>query len=96
MVPAFNQRFMTALRRAPAIIRPSDELALFIYLGAFDGNMRYPLRDADPQNLFQACQEAMDLQRIFELRMTRSHRFIRVNSHVSECRIDQRQAGSAK
>lgn len=52
LVPPFNHRFVKSLKRIPENMRPNDELALFIYLDAFDTKMSYKLTSENyPQNV---------------------------------------------
>jgi hypothetical protein len=47
----FNTNFNNLVKSLPADILPSDTAILIYYMEALEGEMRYALRDKDPQNL---------------------------------------------
>lgn len=51
LVPTFNLRFMKAVKHIPEPLRPSDAKSLIMYLGAFDNEMSYLIRDKEPKTL---------------------------------------------
>jgi ribonuclease HI len=50
----FNKKFNDLVKSLPNTIMPSNAAILIYYMEAFEGEMRYALRDKDPQNLKQA------------------------------------------
>jgi hypothetical protein len=50
----FNKRFNDLVKSLPTNIKPSDTTILIYYMEAFEGEMRYALRDKDPQTLKDA------------------------------------------
>jgi hypothetical protein len=50
----FNKRFNDLLKSLPKNIKPSHTTILIYYMEAFEGEMRYQLRDKDPQTLRNA------------------------------------------
>jgi hypothetical protein len=53
-VDEFNKRFTDLVKSLPADIKPSDAAILIYYMEVFEGEMRYALRDKDPQTLKDA------------------------------------------
>ena len=49
--------------RCPADIKPSDTSILIYYTEAFEGEMRYQLRDKEPDNLKKAMEIAEKIDR---------------------------------
>jgi hypothetical protein len=50
----FNKRFNDLVKSLPTNIKPSDTAILIYYMESFEGEMRYQLRDKDPQTLKDA------------------------------------------
>jgi hypothetical protein len=50
-VEEFNAKFNSLVKSLHDDIKPSDVAVLIYYMEAFEGEMRYALRDKDPQNL---------------------------------------------
>jgi len=50
-VEEFNAKFNNLVKSLHDDIKPSDAVVLIYYMEAFEGEMRYALRDKDPQNL---------------------------------------------
>jgi hypothetical protein len=49
IVEEFNTKFNNLVKSFPADILPSGATILIYYMEAFEGEMRYALRDKDPQ-----------------------------------------------
>jgi hypothetical protein len=50
-VEEFNTKFNSLVKSLHDDIKPSDVVVLIYYMEAFEGDLRYALRDKDPQNL---------------------------------------------
>jgi hypothetical protein len=50
----FNKKFNDLVKSLPTTIKPSDTAILTYYMEAFEGEMRYHIRDKDPQNIKDA------------------------------------------
>jgi hypothetical protein len=50
----FNKRFNDLVKSLPTTIKPPDASILIHYMDAFEGKIRYQLRDKDPQTLKDA------------------------------------------
>jgi hypothetical protein len=50
----FNKKFNDLVKSLPTTIKPSDTTILIYYMEAFEGEMRYQLRDKDPQTIKDA------------------------------------------
>jgi hypothetical protein len=50
-VEEFNTKFNSLVKSLHDDIKPSDTAVLIYYMEAFEGEMRYALRDKDPQTL---------------------------------------------
>jgi hypothetical protein len=61
-VEEFNKKFNDLVKSLPNDILPSNTAILIYYMEAFDGEMRYALRDKDPQNLKLAQALALNMQ----------------------------------
>jgi hypothetical protein len=48
-VEEFNTKFNSLVKSLHDDIKPSDVAVLIYYMEAFEGEMRYALRDKDPQ-----------------------------------------------
>jgi hypothetical protein len=57
-VEEFNAKFNSLVKSLHDDIKPSDAAVLIYYMEAFEGEMRYALRDKDPHNL-RATQATM-------------------------------------
>jgi hypothetical protein len=62
-VGEFNTKFNSLVKSLHADILPSDTAILIYYIEAFEGEMRYALRDKDPQTLGAAQATAMKIER---------------------------------
>lgn len=59
-----NLIFMQVLKKLPKKYRPHDALNLFIYLGAFDEEGNYQLRNENPRKLHEAFKIAMKIEMV--------------------------------
>jgi hypothetical protein len=50
-VVEFNTKFNSLVKSLHRDIKPSDVAILIYYIEAFEGEMRYALRDKDPQTI---------------------------------------------
>lgn len=62
LFPTFNQRFAKTLKDIPNVLGLSDGVCLVVYLGDFDNELSYLLRDKDPKTLHQAYGIAMNIE----------------------------------
>ena len=73
----FNRRFNELIKNLPQDIKPPEKAILIFYIQAFEGEMRYPLRDKEPTNVREVLapqQLPLILQKIKE------------SSHVNFCK----------
>jgi len=59
----FNKRFNDLVKSIPTTIKPSDTAILIYYMESFEGEMRYQLRDKDPQNIKYAQSFAVRIDK---------------------------------
>ena len=52
----FNKKFSDMVGRLHVDIKPSDTSILIYYIEASEGEMRYQLRDKEPENLKEAME----------------------------------------
>jgi ribonuclease HI len=85
-VVEFNTKFNNLVKGLHRDIKPSDAAILIYYIDAFEGEMRYALRDKDPQDLQTAQRIAMRVeQNLLESRKSNIPGFNRgSSSKVSE------------
>jgi hypothetical protein len=77
----FNTKFNNLVKSLHRDIKPSDVAILIYYIEAFEGEMRYSLRDKDPQNLDAAQSIAMRVeQNLLEARKSNIPGFTRGSS----------------
>jgi hypothetical protein len=57
----FNKRFNDLVKSIPQTIKPPDASILIHYMEAFEGEMRYQLRDKEPLNLRDAQKYAIKI-----------------------------------
>jgi hypothetical protein len=62
-VEEFNTKFDNLVKSLHADIKPSKAAILIYYMEAFEGEMRYALRDKDPQDLKTAQALAIRIDR---------------------------------
>jgi hypothetical protein len=80
-VVEFNTRFKNLVKSLHRDIKPSDAAILIYYIEAFEGEMRYALRDKDPQNLDAAQNIALRVeQNLLEARKSNIPGFTRGSS----------------
>jgi hypothetical protein len=80
-VVEFNTRFNNLVKSLHRDIKPSDAAILIYYIEAFEGEMRYALRDKDPQNLDAAQSIAIRVeQNLLEARKSNIPGFTRGSS----------------
>jgi hypothetical protein len=56
----FNKKFNDLVKSLPTTIKPPDASILIHYMEAFEGEIRYQLRDKDPQTLRDAQNYVKD------------------------------------
>jgi hypothetical protein len=77
-VVEFNTKFNSLVKGLHNDIKPLDTAILIYYIEAFEGEMRYALRDKDPQTLGAAQATAIRIeQNMFEARKSNIPRFTR-------------------
>jgi hypothetical protein len=59
----FNKRFNDLVKSLPTDIKPLDVAILIYYMEAFEGEIRYALRDKDPQTLKNAQDMAVRIDK---------------------------------
>jgi hypothetical protein len=59
----FNKKFNDLVKSLPNTIMPSETAILIYYMEAFEGEMRYALRDKDPQTLKNAQDMAVKIDK---------------------------------
>jgi ribonuclease HI len=80
-VEEFNTKFNSLVKSLHANILPSDAAILIYYMEAFEGEMRYALRDKDPQNLKAAQATAIKIDKnMQDARKSNIHGFTRGSS----------------
>jgi hypothetical protein len=80
-VVEFNTKFNNLVKSLHRDIKPSDAAILIYYIEAFEGEMRYALRDKDPQNLDAAQSIAIRVeQNLLEARKSNIPGFTRGSS----------------
>ena len=55
-IEGFNKKFSDMVRKLHVDIKPYDTSILIYYIEAFEGEMRYQLRDKEPDNLKKAME----------------------------------------
>jgi hypothetical protein len=80
-VVEFNTKFNNLVKSLHRDIKPPDAAILIYYIEAFEGEMRYALRDKDPQNLDAAQNIALRVeQNLLEARKSNIPGFTRGSS----------------
>jgi hypothetical protein len=59
----FNAKFNSLVKSLHDDIKPSNAVVLIYYMEAFEGEMRYALRDKDPQDLKTAQATAIKIDK---------------------------------
>jgi hypothetical protein len=59
----FNKKFNDLVKSLPTSIKPPPTSILIHYMEAFEGEMRYQLRDKDPQTLVEAQNYAVRIEK---------------------------------
>ena len=59
----FNKRFNDLVKILPADIKPPEKAILIFYIQAFEGEMRYQLRDKEPTNVREAQDKAIKIEK---------------------------------
>jgi hypothetical protein len=62
MVLEFNIKFNSVVKGLHQDVNPSDAAILIYYIEAFEGEMRYALRDKDPQTLLAAQETTIRIE----------------------------------
>ena len=73
LVPQFNIRFAIVLNEIPESYRTNNQMCFAIYFDAFDKKMNYPLRDKEPQTLYQAFMIARDIENNLKYGLIKGH-----------------------
>jgi len=61
-VVEFNEKFSNLVKNLHQDVKPPVAAILIYYIEAFEGEMRYALRDKDPQTLPTAQETAMKIE----------------------------------
>jgi ribonuclease HI len=97
-VPEFNIKFNNVVKSLHQDVKPPDAAILIYYIEAFEGEMRYALRDKDPQNLLAAQEVAVRIEKnMLEARKSNVPGFNRGSSskvHEEKRKKDEGQASS--
>ena len=59
----FNRRFNKLVKSLPQDIKPPENSILIFYVQAFEGEMRYQLRDKEPTNVREAQDKAIKIEK---------------------------------
>ena len=62
-VEGFNRRFNELVKSLPQDIKPPEKAILIFYIQAFEGEMRYQLRDKEPTNVREAQDKAIKIDK---------------------------------
>lgn len=58
------------LKRVPRNIRPSNDIALVVYLGALGKKMSYRMRNESPESLYEAYEITKNIEKVFKFGMS--------------------------
>ena len=62
-VEGFNRRFNELVKSLPQDVKPPEKAILIFYIQAFEGEMRYQLKDKEPTNVREAQDKAIKIDK---------------------------------